>query len=277
MNAKHIIDADTAWILIRDHLAGITSNLITIDGSGFWNCRQEVSDAATHLLDIYAPLVAASTTSGQIVAHLGQTLDGFISTTTGASHYVTGPENIVHLHRMRALSDAVVVGANTVSHDDPKLTTRLVPGDNPVRVVIDPERRLEPNQKLFTDPSTQTLVLCTPRAANKSNDVGRHVEIVAVPSKTRHIPVGACLEALGARGLERLFIEGGGDTVSRFVKANVVDHLQITVAPVLFGGGRPGLRLPPVATPDQALRPSCRQFQLGSDVLFDCRLSRTFT
>lgn len=277
MNAEHTIDVDTAWLVVRDYLAGKTSNLITIDGSGFWQCRQGISDAATHLLDIYAPLVAKPKTSGRIVAHLGQTLDGFISTKTGASHYVTGPENIVHLHRMRALSDAVLVGANTVSHDDPKLTTRLVPGDNPVRVVIDPDRRLQPNKNLFTDRSTQTLVLCTPHANNKTKGLGNHVEIVEVPTQTHDIPVRACLKALRARGLKRLFIEGGGDTVSRFVKAEVVDHLQITVAPVLFGDGRPGLRLPPAATPDQALRPSCRQFQLGSDVLFDCKLSRAFT
>lgn len=277
MNAENTIGVDTAWLVVRDYLAGKNSNLITIDASGCWHCRKTISDAATHLLDIYAPLVAAPKNSGRIVAHLGQTLDGFIATKTGASHYVTGPENIVHLHRMRALSDAVLVGANTVCHDDPKLTTRLVPGDNPIRVVIDPHRRLQPNKNLFTDPSTQTLVLCTPHTDNKANGLGNHVEIVEVPSRTYDIPVHTCLKVLRDRGLKRLFIEGGGNTVSRFVKAKVVDHLQITVAPVLFGDGQPGLRVPPVATPDQALRLSCRQFQLGSDVLFDCKLPRTFT
>jgi len=277
MNAEHIIDVDTAWKVVRDYPSGKTSNLIRIDASGLWHCAQAISDEATHLLNIYAPLVVAPKISERIVAHLGQTLDGFISTKTGASHYVTGPENIVHLHRMRALSDAVLVGANTVSHDDPKLTTRLVPGNNPVRVVIDPDRRLQPDKNLFTDPSAQTLVLCTPHDNTKSNGLANHVEIVEVPTQTRDIPVQACLKALRARGLKRLFIEGGGDTVSRFVKAEVVDHLQITVAPVLFGDGRPGLRVPPVATPDQAMRPSCRQFKLGSDVLFDCKLSRAFT
>lgn len=277
MNAEHIIDVDTAWKVVRDYPAGKTSNLIRIDASGLWYCEQAISDEASHLLNIYAPLVVAPKTSGRIIAHLGQTLDGFISTKTGASHYVTGPENIVHLHRMRALSDAVLVGANTVSHDDPKLTTRLVPGNNPVRVVIDPDRRLQPNKNLFTDPSAQTLVLCNPHDDTKSNGLANHVEIVEVPTQTHDIPVQACLKALRARGLKRLFIEGGGDTVSRFVKAEVVDHLQITVAPVLFGDGRPGLRIPPVATPDQALRPSCRQFKLGSDVLFDCKLSLDLT
>ena len=118
------MDVDTAWLIVRDYLAGKNSNLITIDASGAWHCTQTISDAATNLLDIYAPLVATPKTSGRIVAHLGQTLDGFIATKTGASHFVTGPENIVHLHRMRALSDAVLVGASTVSHDDPAARTR---------------------------------------------------------------------------------------------------------------------------------------------------------
>ena len=69
------------------------------------------------------------------VGHLGQSLDGRIATSDGQSHYVTGPENIVHLHRMRALADAVVVGAETVRRDDPRLTPRKVAGANPLRVV----------------------------------------------------------------------------------------------------------------------------------------------
>ena len=273
MNAEPTIDTDGAWVSVRNHLVGDTSGAITIDSSGFWHCNRALSDAATQLLDLYAPLLAKNKTSGLVVAHLGQTLDGFISTTSGASHYVTGPENIIHLHRMRALSDAVLVGANTVYIDDPKLTTRLVTGDNPVRVVIDPERRLQQTHTLFTDPSAQTLVLCTPNAANKGGCVRPHVEIVLVPSKTRHLNASACIEALHARGLNRLFIEGGGDTVTRFVKADVVDRLQITVAPVLFGAGQPGLRLASTTTPDQAFRPQCRQIRLGNDILFDCQLS----
>ena len=62
MNAEHTIDVDTTWKVVRDYLVGKTSNLITIDASGFWHCHQAITDAATHLLDIYAPLVAAPKT-----------------------------------------------------------------------------------------------------------------------------------------------------------------------------------------------------------------------
>ena len=76
------------------------------------------------------------------IGHLGQSLDGFIATHSGDAISVTGPENILHLHRLRALCDAVVVGAGTVAADNPRLTTRLVAGSNPVRVILDPACRL---------------------------------------------------------------------------------------------------------------------------------------
>ena len=60
MNAEHIIDVDTAWKVVRDYPAGKTSNLIRIDASGLWYCEQAISDEASHLLNIYAPLVAVS-------------------------------------------------------------------------------------------------------------------------------------------------------------------------------------------------------------------------
>ena len=64
---------------------------------------------------------------------VAMSLDGFIATHSGESQFVTGEENIRHLHRMRALCDAVVVGAGTVAADDPQLTTRHVSGPSPVR------------------------------------------------------------------------------------------------------------------------------------------------
>ncbi len=76
--------------------------------------------------------------------------------------------------------------------------------------------------------------------------------------------------ALAARGLNRLFVEGGGITVSRFLAARALDRLQLTVAPVLLGSGRPGVALPEIAEPQHGLRPRMRRVTLGEDVLFEC-------
>ena len=94
------------------------------------------------------------------VGHLGQSLDGFIATHSGDSQFVTGEENLRHMHRMRALSDAVLVGAGTVAADDPQLTTRQVTGPSPLRVVIDPMRRLPDTYRVFHDDAAPTLYVC---------------------------------------------------------------------------------------------------------------------
>src|SRR5262249_23697842 len=79
-----------------------------------WELLLPRDDPRAALLDLYLPICSATKKHPITVGHLGQSLDGFIATHSGDSQFVTGQENIVHLHRMRALSDAIVVGAGTV-------------------------------------------------------------------------------------------------------------------------------------------------------------------
>jgi riboflavin biosynthesis pyrimidine reductase len=81
------------------------------------------------------------------------------------------------------------------------------------------------------------------------------------------------LAALAGLGLRRVLVEGGAETLSRFLAAGCLDRLHVMVAPIILGSGRPGIVLPPVARADQALRPPIRTFRLGDEVLFDCDLS----
>ncbi|MBC7991971.1 MAG: dihydrofolate reductase family protein, partial [Rhizobacter sp.] len=92
---------------------------------------QGLSPASAALLSLYRPLLG----SAWCVAQLGQSLDGCVATHSGDSYFVTGPQSLLHLHRLRALCDAVLVGAGTVAADNPQLTTRRVPGASPTRVV----------------------------------------------------------------------------------------------------------------------------------------------
>jgi riboflavin-specific deaminase-like protein len=226
--------------------------------------------AAEELAALYAPLLNGHPDDALVVGHVGQSLDGQIATRTGASRYITGGENLTHIHRLRALVDAVVVGASTVEFDDPQLTVRLVTGKSPVRVVIDPNLRLPFDRRVFTDGAVQTLVVC---AADAPNAKKRHpAELVPVERNGQTLPPGAIAEALRRRGLKRLLVEGGGITVSRFIEARALDHLHVTIGPLLVGSGRPGIVLPGIDRVDQALRPVTRRFELGADVLFDCSL-----
>ncbi len=209
-----------------------------------WAISAAATSALIDLAELYLPLVTANAARPLVVAQLGQSLDGYIATACGDSRYVNGPENLVHLHRMRALSDAVLVGVGTVSADDPRLTTRLFSGDNPRRIVLDPYGRLPRARRVFTDGAAPTLVV---RAADAHDATAGHfgqAEIVAVPMKDSRLDLPALLEVLRARGLHVLFVEGGGVTVSAFLHAGLLDRLQVAVAPLIIGDGRPGVRLP---------------------------------
>lgn len=238
-----------------------------------WESRLPADDVRADLLNLYLPICSATSTRPLTVGHLGQSLDGFIATPSGDSQTVTGGDNIVHLHRMRALCDAVLVGAGTVAADDPLLTTRHVPGSNPLRVVFDPRRRLTPSFRLFNDDTSPVLYVCgRSRVAQGESHIGTAV-IATIDEGEPDGEASEALALLRARGYNRVFVEGGGVTVSRFLEADLLDRLQIAIAPVLIGDGRPAVRLTPRVRLSDCRRPGYRVFRMGGDVLFDCDLS----
>ena len=246
--------------------------LAWLPGSG-WESRLPDTDARLATIDLYLPICGATAARPIAVGHLGQSLDGFIATHSGDSQFVTGDANIVHLHRMRALCDAVVVGAGTVAADDPQLTTRQVSGPNPLRVVFDPARRLAPAYRVFTDNAAETLYVCgRSRVRPGESHVGSAV-IVGVDDNEPGQDVSETLNLLRARGCSRVFVEGGGVTVSMFLEANLLDRLQIAIAPLLIGNGRPAIRLAPQALLRDCRRLQWRVFRMGEDILFDCELN----
>jgi len=213
-----------------------------------------------------APIVMSDPSRPYVVAQLGQSLDGRIATPTGASKYINGPAALDFLHALRAAVDAVVVGIGTVIADDPLLTVRRVKGRNPARVIIDPNGRMPDDARCLGVDGAAVYVV---RPA--SNCHSRRGQTISVAAEGQSLDPAAIVDAMFARGLRRILIEGGAETISRFLAAGALDRLYVLVAPVLFGSGRPGLQLPPIATLDEALRPATRVFPLdGGDVLFDC-------
>ena len=243
-------------------------------GTG-WLLNLSAGDPRAPLVELYLPVCSAIKTRPITVGHLGQSLDGFIATHAGESQYVTGEENIVHLHRMRALSDAVVVGAGTVAADDPLLTTRHVPGPSPLRVVLDPTRRLADHYRLFNDEWGTTLYVCARSQARREETHFGRAQLVAVDDSESGIDVAAVLRLLRQRGCSRVFVEGGGVTVSAFLDANLLDRLHVAIAPLIIGNGRPAIRLPPRTALSDCHRPRYRVFRMGGDVLFDCEVRTT--
>lgn len=232
-----------------------------------------LADSGADLLALFLGLALVPRAQGLALGVLGQTLDGYIATTAGESRCINGPAGLAHLHRLRALSDAVLVGSTTAALDRPRLTTRLAEGPSPVRVVVDPNGRLPAGSPLLDDGEAPTLVLRAGRDGEEQR-LTEQARVVRVPADARGgLPPARVLDALRARGLTRVLVEGGGDTVSRFLAAGSLDRLHLLVAPVILGAGRPAVRLPaPPECLSGALRPRGTQHLLGGgDVLFDLR------
>jgi riboflavin-specific deaminase-like protein len=220
--------------------------------------------------EIFEPLRAGTVDEMVVVGQIGQSLDGRIATATGHSKYINGPAGLDHLHRLRSLVDAVVIGVGTAVADDPQLTVRRVAGPHPARVVIDPNGRLPASAKVFTKDGVRRLLVT---AEGATCSLASEVEVVALPAVGGRIAPPAILTALAERGLRRILIEGGADTVSGFLTAGCLDRLHVVVAPIILGAGRPSFILPPIERADQALRMPIRAHQLDDEVLFDCDLS----
>ena len=280
-----LIDEQTAWNLIRAAPRGpVTVGVprvypthnpspslwLQVEPSGGWKTSTPAAAEARDVFEVYLPLKAHKQLT---MAQIGQSIDGRIATENGHSHYITGTADIVHLHRLRALVDAVVVGAGTIASDNPRLTVREVEGNDPVRVVLDPQGRLDSTRHVFSDGSVRTIhVRRETRRAADAPETNASVLVLPVDAHGLFEPA-VVLDALHDLGLEHVLVEGGGVTVSRFLQAQALDRLHVTVAPLIIGSGKPAFTLDPVETLEGAWRPPCRLFHLGEDMLFDFDLS----
>lgn len=239
------------------------------------------STAERELVERYGSLVE---TAGPLtIAQMGQSMDGFIASRNGDGARLTGEADHLHLHRLRALVDAVVVGASTVIADDPQLTVRLTAGDHAVRVVLDPQGRVPRSARVFTDGAAPTVWILGDEAADAaipgggaegSSTIPSQVSVLRLPLVDGTFDPAAVLAMLHERGLRRVLVEGGGRLVSAFLAAGALDRLFITVAPLLIGDGVPGLRFAGTARLSDALRAPVRRWNLGEDICTEFDLSR---
>ena len=237
-----------------------------VDKGRAWSTSGSLTAEAETIAKLFLPLMGPLPARRPlVVGHLAQSMDGYIARLDGESHWISGSEDLDHTHRLRAFCDAVLVGANTVSADDCRLTVRRCSGDHPLRVVLDPSGRLNPGRAIFQQEDGAVLHVVSIETGVRSD-----VERLLVPAEGGQFELDILLTELHTRGIRRLFIEGGGVTLTRFLTAGLLDRLHLTVAPVLLGNGRPGFATPLGDTLSDSPRPRVTVTQLGDDWLFDC-------
>ena len=175
-----------------------------------------------------------------VTAKFAMSIDGKIATRTGDSRWITGAEARDYAHRLRATSDAVMVGINTALADDPQLTARDEGGRplkrQPLRVVVDSSGRLPHDTRMLTEPGRTLVALAHAegRAIEGLRRAGAECE--SIPSKDGSVDVAALLEVLGRREVTSVLVEGGGALLGSLFDRGLVDKVVAFVAPAVLGG-----------------------------------------
>jgi 2,5-diamino-6-(ribosylamino)-4(3H)-pyrimidinone 5'-phosphate reductase len=171
-----------------------------------------------------------------LVVYSTITVDGRLASKTGFSQ-LSCPHDLKRLHQLRASSDAIMVGANTIIVDDPSLRLKYVEGRNPDRIVVDGLLRTPLNARVFTLRTAKTLVLTTGKASDEKVEALRKmgVEVLIIGNEP---PIDMCeaLSLLYDRGYKKVMAEGGGGLLWTLFKDSVVDELWLTISPYIFGG-----------------------------------------
>ncbi len=214
-----------------------------------------------------------------VTVKAAQSLDGKIATWTGDSKWITEKKSRVRSHELRATSDAVLVGVNTILKDNPRLDTRLASVRRyPVKVVLDSFLRTPSSARIFSGRTrNRVLIVTTSRAPQKQwTRLEKKAEVLLVREKKKgFIDWKTLLRELGSRGIVNLLIEGGGEVIGSAIRERVAHELYVFVAPRIIGGkesvssvGGEGPRLLKQAAHIRGLTVE----NIGRDLLFRGRL-----
>jgi diaminohydroxyphosphoribosylaminopyrimidine deaminase/5-amino-6-(5-phosphoribosylamino)uracil reductase len=212
-----------------------------------------------------------------VTIKFAQTLDGRIAAATGSSSRITSAESLKLAHKLRAQHDAILVGAGTVRKDNPELTTRLVKGRNPLRVVLDSNLRIPPEVAVFKNlDKARTLVATTAWDAHKTLAERRAlgVEVLIVPPDANgQVDLKQLLKALGEREITSVLVEGGAETITSFLRLGLADRIIAIIAPKILGKGTETIGELNITDVAKALKLTLtRVYRSGDDIVVEGRI-----
>ena len=236
--ARAIVDAG-----IKKVFAAMTDPNPKVAGRGFEILRSAgveveiglLEDEARKLNEIFIKWVTKNLPF--VTLKFACSLDGKIATVGGESKWISGEESRKFAHHLRDINDAILVGVGTIWADDPSLTTRLVEGKNPIRVIVDSNARTPIDSKVVNDKSARTIVAVTENAPpeNISELKNRGVEIICA-GNGKCVDLKILMRELAEREITSVLVEGGGTIHFSMLKENLVDKVLAFVAPKIIGG-----------------------------------------
>jgi len=214
-----------------------------------------------------------------VTVKFAQSLDGRIATLAGESKWISGSGARRFVHRLRREHDAILVGIGTVLIDDPQLTVRLVPGRDPLRIIVDSHLRIPLTARVLAEGAASGTLIVTGKSADRSRaeeikSLG--AEVLRLPSSKDNsgIDIARLLKELGRRGIASVLVEGGKGIITSLLKARAVDRMVAVIAPKLVGQGIEAVGDLGIKKLDDAIVfSSVKTRRLGADMIFDGRIS----
>ncbi len=220
-----------------------------------------------NLFDLYMPIIFNEEDSPYLIAHIAQTLDGYIATKSGESKYISSPQNLEHIHMLRAISDVIIVGTHTVKLDNPMLTTRLVKGLSPMRLILDKKNILNNNYNVFSNNDDNGYKIISDKIKNYNNN------IFTLPLHGNKFNLNDIIYLLKKLNKKIVYIEGGGSTISDFYNNKLLHKIHLCISPIIIGQGRSSFVLPKIKSLKNIKDNKIKYFKMGKDILCDINLS----
>ena len=215
------------------------------------------------ILNILLPILRKN--KKLVIAQIGQSIDGRIALNNGNSHYINNPKSIIYLHCLRSISDAIIVGSNTIKKDDPLLTTRRVKGTNPKRIIIDGSLSLNNKYKIFNDGNENIIF-------TKSNKNIRLNNSTIIRLKEKNFTKNFITQIKKLK-YKYILVEGGSKTISELINNKYIDILQFMIAPILIGSGINSLNLKEISNLNKAIRPKHNFNELDNEIIVNLFLN----
>ena len=215
------------------------------------------------ILNILVPILIKN--KKLVIAQIGQSIDGRIALNNGNSHYINNPKSIIYLHCLRSISDAIIVGSNTIKKDDPLLTTRKIKGTNAKRIIIDGSLSLNNKYKIFNDGNENIIFTKSEKNIRLNNST-----IIRLKEKnfTKNL-----ITQIKKLKYKNILVEGGSKTISELINNKYIDILQFMIAPILIGSGVNSLNLKEISNLNKAIRPKHNFYELENEIIVNLFLN----